>query len=86
MSDLKLSEFLLRVLGALKELDSAVSVDEHGRPDPVFITRLARRLGENTDDVAAAVEGLRVSDCLMEESVEFEGAQPLTWWRVHPQC
>ena len=80
----ELSSFLQRVLDAVGR-PRGISVDASGEPDIRFLLQTAGRIGATPDEVRTALEGLRASHCLVEELLEVPGAEPVTWWRVHPQ-
>ena len=78
--------FLQRVLEAVSLRGCGVAVDAVGEPNPIDVATIAAMLDADVADVVVALKGLRAGDCLMEEVAEFAGIEPLTWWRVHPQC
>jgi len=81
----ELSAFLQRVLDQV-ERAGGIQIDRYGDPDRTFVHRVASRLRADPDQIRMALEGLRAGHCLVEEVLEVPGAEPVVWWRVHPQC
>ncbi len=82
----ELSTFLLDVLDTVALEPSGVPVGADDEPEIRRVEDIARCLGEDPEDVRLALLGLRAGHCLLEESVEFPGIEPMVRWTVHPQC
>ena len=82
----ELSTFLLCVLDAVASRTAGVPIDGVGEPASAVVDELARELREESDDVRSALIGLHAGHCLMEESVEFPGVEPIVRLVAHPQC
>jgi hypothetical protein len=82
----ELSIFLARVLDAVALLPDGLRVDATFEPEPQQIAMIAFELGADYQEVRDAVMGLQAGYCLVEESLEIPGIEPLHRWKVHPQC
>ena len=82
----ELSDFLRDVLDVVAELPRGVRVDPGDYPSAEDLEDLASSLEGEPAEIGQALVGLRAAHCLIEQTVEFEGAVPLVWWTVHPQC
>ena len=82
-----LTPYLQQILAGIQEHTTGIPVDaELGEPDAAAVLQLAALTGEDPEDVRSAILGLRACECLMEETVQFEGIEEWVIWTVHPQC
>ena len=81
----ELSDFLKRVLDAVADLPRGIGVGPGDIPDAEELDFLAFDLDADHEDIITALAGLRAAHCLVENTLEFEGALPMVWWTVHPQ-
>ena len=87
MNEETLTPYLKQILAGIQEHTTGIPVDaELGEPDAAAVVMLAELTGEDPEDVRNAILGLRACECLMEETVQFEGIEDWVDWTVHPQC